>query len=196
MKNILLVFLVSALLFSCNAYRKISQEPPKTSKDSFYLSMRCSSTFPPLPDKVVKGKIDTVTVLRADNTIEDSLSNTIDSLFRANADLYDFLNGVKVNVVNIDSIKQAFKKQIIKDCKPVDHYFYRTDTAIRHSSEDSALIFMLKGKSAKLIIENANLTTKLGIYKGQASTRLWIIILLCLLLGGSLYFNIKKIFKF
>jgi len=116
-------------LASCNAYNKIGKNPPKTTKDSANLTDRFGKTYPPKPPKLVQGKTVTKTVTKIDDRKVKQLQSRIDSLI----DELNFTNDLIGGLPDLDSLKRAIKREVLKDCKTQTDTIYseRVDTSFQ-----------------------------------------------------------------
>lgn len=149
------------------------------------LSQICSETYPPV-------SIDTTYLSTIDSAgFEESivsLVGLVDSLLN-NKDTV-MIEGINILVSpNIDSLRAVLLKQI-KIPKPIVRTEIRTITKI-----DNAALTDCSNKLGQEHEKYIKAETERGVYKLQAKSRLWLMVLAFFLLGVSGYFNIKNIFK-
>lgn len=186
--------LLSFFLFSCNSSKRIEKKDQKAVwrvKANINLLNDVGNEWqklnPCYPDTIRIGKV--ITVIDSSYAKEniEALNNTIAAI------LNNYPNQ------NIDSLKQAIKKEVEKNCKPKTVYEYRTDTLPRDKRFENALkdrIEFLNNQVSNLQGQNAQLKTENGVQKKELNkTRWWAIggsIFLLLLIAGLVYLLFKK----
>ena len=100
---------------------------------------------------------------------------------------------------NIDSLKQAIKKEVEKKCKPKTVYEYRTDTLPRDKRFENSLkdrIEFLNNNVSNLEGQNAQLETDKSELKKESKNKTWwligVSVFSFLLTGGLTYLLFKK----
>jgi hypothetical protein len=184
---IIIFVVIGWALSSCNVYNKLNKHVPLTTTDSNHLSAACVKTFPASKPIIKQGKTIVRVVTKIDSSNKKKYLSSIDSL----------LNVIKqkdtCHSINIDSFRTPILNEASNECNPFedDSIFTTHDTAIIHSSEDSALIFNLRTDN----INQSNEVLKANAKIKDRNNLCWILGGMNFLFLIGLGFSVAKIFQ-
>jgi predicted small secreted protein len=169
-----IVAVVAILLFSCNAYKGIEKRPPLNTKDTARLANRFKETFKPEPPKYLPGKTITKTVVKEDLKKVRALQSKVDSLLDVLAFNNELLNqtpGI------IDSVKDAIRNEILKQCKPKDSIVEHTtiDTIEIHDPKCISDLWLANSSVNALTDANKKKEAVIASYKAERNSLKWVI---------------------
>jgi len=189
MKN-LFAILLACFLFSCSTNRENQRAVNRVKADINLLNDVGNSwqqLHPCYPDTIRIGKVITVVDSSYAKESIEALNNTIASL------LSNYPNQ------NIDSLKEAIRKEVEKNCRPRTVYEYRTDTLPRDKRFENSLkdrIEYLNNSVSNQAGQITQLQTDKSDLKKENKNKTWwligVSVFSFLLTGGLTYLLLKK----
>lgn len=204
---LILIAMIIAALFSCNAYKGIEKNAPVTSKDSSRLAARSLKTFPPKKSEIKQGK----TIIIKDTSKLAQLRKTADSLKH----IVDSVRNIKTpqtkdtlcNKLINESFDNGYNLGIkvgrydgLQDCEASTE---RIDTVFQIPHETVVELFDKNVKLKAATADNEKKDKTISEQKSKLSNRTIIIlslIIALLLSGGGNYLQyrnskLKKLIK-
>lgn len=161
-------YLIVILLFaSCNSLKKAQKDVAKISvTHPEVLAAYCAEKFP-VKETFLPG--DTIIVTDTVQMIGNIITDTV----------------ISFDTVRITTIKTLPGQTITK-------IVHVTDTVVKENTAQLKVCELERGKVVDLLLKSNNESDK---WQGKAKKRFWLIMALIVALVGSLYFNVRKIFK-
>lgn len=169
-----IVAAITLLLFSCNAYKGIAKKAPMNAKDTAILATRFKATFKPEAPRLIPGRTITKTVVKEDLKKVRALQGKVDSLLDVLAFNNELLNqtpGI------IDSVKDAIRKEILKQCKPKDSIVEHntTDTIYLPDKSCIADLWLANNSISALTDANKKKEAAIASYEADRDSVKWLI---------------------
>lgn len=193
---VILVIMGAIAFGSCTttkkAYEHIAKNPPETQKDTLNLDKRAKLHYKPEPPKVIPGKPVVKTVITENKERVKSLQKKVDSL----VDAISFRDGLLDGMPNVDSLKEAIKQQIMKDCKTETEkeYINTTDTVYLPDYKCESQLSTLDIQYREATNTITNLNSQITDYENKIDSLGWVIGRFFRVLIGQWWFWILLLF--
>lgn len=203
MKKYLAMMLSMLLIISsCNPYKKVADDMSRTGRERALLAKACYEEFP-VRQKTVRDTIIQLDTIRDQKAI-DKLLDLLQEAADANGLLADSTQRANMSASELLKVTQnqariisQLQKQILVDCgkREIERHYYNTENTKVDSAAMQLLydrIDTLNTKVETLFTSESNLKVKLAKKETNEYKLYFIIALLLIGLGISIYTHIKR----